>query len=179
MREQWAGTVWLGRGGAEGERGRERRAGREKQLSWGLPACRCGVPGLPLDPALPDAASVSQPGRRMEGRGIPVGWAWGSVLNNLFLPPRGRVLREAALLSWWVPGPDPRSSETVSGRTLSLLNHSAIVWLLTGASGAPLAQVSRALPTCAGGFQLAVFWGREPRRKVGLLAEAGTRFAWL
>lgn len=66
-----------------------------------------------------------------------------------------------------VPGPDPRSSETVSGRTQSLLNHSAIVWPLTGASGAPLAQVSRALPTCTGGFQVAVFWGQGAERESG------------
>lgn len=101
LREQWAGTGWQGRGGAERGRGRAGRLG-EKQLSWVLPGSRHGVPAPRPRPALPDAASAPGRGGRREGRDSA--GRWDSVLNTLFPRPRGLVLRGAAV-TWRVPSP--------------------------------------------------------------------------
>lgn len=141
-----------------------------------LPESHCGVPGQPRGPALPVEASVPRAGRRTEGRGIPVPWKWKSILNDLFLRPRGRVLCEgSSVLMGPIP---PRSCVLVFGprrrcqagpQSPEPQRHRvAAARSLWGTSGS---GVSRSCHPRAGGFQPAVFLGREPGGTVGLGAE--------
>lgn len=150
--EQRAATGWTGRGGAEGKGGRdggereaamlaaeESRASRRARRSGRRPPCRS-----------PDGG----------GRGEGFQWHGpGRASSTTLLLARGRVLLERQLCRGGAPvlpgsqvfgagvGQRPESPEPQRHRVATRRS-------LWGSSGP---QVSRALPTCAGGFQLAIF----------------------
>lgn len=124
----------MGAGGGAGRRRGGRGGGgaaAERRLRWAQTESLRSPGGR----ALPGAASTPGRSERVGGRGDGFrGKSGESVFNNFF--PRPRVRSRAGRL--WLEGshsprvPGLRSAELVSGRTPSLLNHSAISWPLKG-----------------------------------------------